>query len=112
LLTVISVDDATTNNGVGGGGGCGSGVVGGGSHAARSEVSSVKIVVAQRPPELRCDGLIDRHLARLVNLSVGKPKIWPGEGSTHFAGMIALYNEKLDMFVDGALLSRPHTIFT
>ncbi|HTH87312.1 DUF427 domain-containing protein, partial [Mycobacterium sp.] len=28
------------------------------------------------------------------------------------AGMIAFYNEKLDIFVDGALLSRPHTIFT
>jgi uncharacterized protein (DUF427 family) len=28
------------------------------------------------------------------------------------AGMIAFYNEKLDIFVDGALLSRPQTIFT
>jgi uncharacterized protein (DUF427 family) len=28
------------------------------------------------------------------------------------AGMIAFYNEKLDIFVDGALLPRPHTIFT
>jgi uncharacterized protein (DUF427 family) len=27
-------------------------------------------------------------------------------------GMVAFYNEKLDIFVDGALLSRPHTIFT
>jgi hypothetical protein len=26
--------------------------------------------------------------------------------------MIAFYNEKLDIFVDGALLSRPQTIFT
>jgi len=25
--------------------------------------------------------------------------------------MIAFYNEKLDIFVDGELLSRPHTIF-
>ncbi|MCW2688446.1 MAG: hypothetical protein JWR37_3336, partial [Mycobacterium sp.] len=28
------------------------------------------------------------------------------------AGMVAFYNEKLDIFVDGALLSRPKTIFT
>jgi len=28
------------------------------------------------------------------------------------AGTIAFYNEKLDIFVDGALLSRPQTIFT
>jgi uncharacterized protein (DUF427 family) len=28
------------------------------------------------------------------------------------AGMVAFYNEKLDIFVDGELLSRPHTIFT
>jgi uncharacterized protein (DUF427 family) len=28
------------------------------------------------------------------------------------AGMIAFYNEKLDIFVDRALFSRPHTIFT
>jgi uncharacterized protein (DUF427 family) len=28
------------------------------------------------------------------------------------AGMIAFYNEKLDIFVDGALLPRAHTIFT
>jgi hypothetical protein len=28
------------------------------------------------------------------------------------AGMIAFYNEKLDIFVDGALLPRPQTIFT
>jgi uncharacterized protein (DUF427 family) len=27
------------------------------------------------------------------------------------AGMIAFYNEKLDIFVDGARLPRPHTQF-
>jgi uncharacterized protein (DUF427 family) len=36
----------------------------------------------------------------------------PMNSAAEIAGMVAFYNEKLDIYVDGTLLSRPSTHFT
>jgi uncharacterized protein (DUF427 family) len=47
-----------------------------------------------------------------VHQDIARAYDYPLREVAPIAGMIAFYNEELDIFVDGALLSRPHTIFT
>ncbi len=85
-------------------------------YLSRTHVNFEHLIPAGTVTACPYKGVTSGYWSALVDGTVHEDLAWTYDFPTRellaIAGMIAFYNEKVDTFVDGRLLERPHTVFS